>query len=100
MELTRATRDGGVDIYAHLMHDIGNFLVLVECKKWLPRRGVGVEIVQRLYGVQQAHRANMAMIVTTSYFTKPARTEAASYPSQMKLSDYDVLKTWLWKYKA
>lgn len=95
VELTQASRDGGVDIYAHLRHQIGSFLMIVECKKWAADKPVGIDIVQRLYGIQHAKKANKSLIVTTSYFTKPATTEAQQYASLMDLRDYDQLKEWL-----
>jgi len=99
VELTKATRDGGKDIYAYLKNVVGSFLMYVECKRWAPTHHVGIEIVQRMYGVQQAHKANKSMIVTTSYFTAPAIEESKLYENLMALSDYDTLVSWLNKYK-
>ena len=95
VELTKATRDGGVDIYAYLRHEIGCFLTLVECKQRSPDHPVGVEIVQRLYGIQQTKHASKAMIVTTSFFSQPAKAEAELHKGLIELKDYDVLKAWL-----
>ena len=95
VELTKATRDGGVDIYAILRHQIGSFLMLVECKKWASDNPVGIDVVQRLYGIQIAQKANKSMIVTTSHFTKPATNEAVQYSHLMDLRDYDALRSWL-----
>jgi hypothetical protein len=69
--------------------------MFVECRKWDPINHVCLEIVQRLYGVQQLNKANKAMIVTTSYFTRPAIEESKRYENLMSLSDFNALKTWL-----
>lgn len=50
VDLTQATRDGGVDIYAYLRTKIGSFLTLVECKHYRPENFVGVGVVRELYG--------------------------------------------------
>ena len=99
MELTPATRDGGKDIYAYIKNQICSFILFVECKKWTPTKHVGLEVVQRLYGVQQINKANRSMVVTTSFFTKPAIEECKQYENLMSLHDYIDLKTWLKRYE-
>lgn len=100
VELTKATRDGGVDIYAYLRHEVGSFLTLVECKKLHPEHPVGIEVVQRLYGIQQTKQANKSMIVTTSFFSAPAKKEAELHSGLLELKDYGDLKNWLKHYSA
>jgi len=99
VELTPATRDGGKDIYAYIKNQICSFLMFVECKKWTQTKHVGIEVVQRLYGVQQINKANKSMVVTTSFFTKPAIEESKRYESLISLHDYNDLKTWLKRYE-
>jgi HJR/Mrr/RecB family endonuclease len=99
VELTPATRDGGRDILAYLTNNICTFLTFVECKRYAPHRLVGIETVQRLYGVQQSYQANKSLIVTTSDFSKPARDERLRYEYQMELKNYNDLKQWLEPYK-
>lgn len=99
VELTPATRDGGKDIYAYIKNQICSFIMFVECKKWTPTKHVGLEVVQRLYGVQQINKANRSMVVTTSFFTKPAIEECKQYENLMSLHDYNDLKTWLKRYE-
>jgi hypothetical protein len=97
-ELTQATRDGGRDIYAYVRNAVTSFLMFVECKRWSPPRKVGIGIVQRILGAAQTGKAHKAMVVTTSYFTKPAQNEQKSASSTLDLKDYDALKQWLAKY--
>ena len=96
--LTQATRDGGVDIYAYVRNEVAAFLILVECKKWAPNQPVGIDVVQRLYGIQQSKQANKSMIVTTSHFTAPAREECRQYYPLMDLKDFEHIKAWLKRY--
>jgi restriction endonuclease Mrr len=98
VELTQATRDGGKDIYAYIKNQVTSFLTFVECKRWSPTKPVGIEIVQRLYGVQQINKANKGMIVTTSYFSRPAIEESKRYENLMDLNDYNDIKKWLNRY--
>jgi len=100
VELTKATRDGGVDIYARAKHRLAQFLVLVECKRWSREKPVGIDVVQRLYGVQIARHASKSVIVTTSSFTEPAVTQCAQYYGLMELKEYTHLKSWLTDFQA
>ena len=98
VELTQATRDGGVDIYAFVQNAVAGFLMVVECKRWAPDKAVGVGVVQRLYGVQQAQAASKSLIVTTSYFSAPAVDQCKEYRGLMELKGFEDLKVWLGHY--
>lgn len=97
VRLTSATRDGGKDLYAARKDGLGSFLYLVECKRFAPDRSVGVGIVRSLYGVAQHEKANGAIVMTTSFFSEPAKQFARDLRSQMSLRDYADLQTWLKK---
>ena len=98
VSLTSTTRDGGKDILAYMRNQICSYLMFVECKRWRPEKHVGIEVVQRLYGVQQANNANKSMIITTSFFSKPAIKESKRYEYLMALKDYNDLVSWLKSY--
>lgn len=93
--LTPEKRDGGFDIYAARKEGLGQFLYLVECKRYAPTHKVGVEIVRSLHGVLQAERATAGAIVTTSFFTSGAREYQQRIEHQMQLHDYITLQTWI-----
>lgn len=97
-QLTQATRDGGFDIYAQIKNSITSFLIYVECKKYNPSNKVGAEIVRSLYGVAKADGVHKSMIVTTSFFTKPAMEYHNLIKNEMDLKDFVNLKEWLAKY--
>lgn len=97
--VTPPRADGGKDIYVYRKDPITNLVFLVECKRYVPPNTVGVEIARQLYGIVQQERANGGIIVTTSYFTKPAKEFAATVPYQLFLKDYDYLIEWLKKVK-
>jgi restriction system protein len=72
-------------------------MLLVECKRYSPPNKVSVETARQSYGVVQRDRASAGVIVTTSYFTKPAKEFASGVPYQLFLIDFDNLSNWLRK---
>lgn len=95
VSLTPASGDGGFDIYAARLDGLGQFLYLVECKRYVPPNKVGVEVVRSLYGVVQAQRATAGAVVSTSYFTSCAEHYRRQVQHQMHLHDYLALRKWL-----
>jgi len=98
--LTPQTRDGGKDMYAAWRDDVGSFLYVVECKRHAPDRPVGVGVVRALHGVAQHERVNAVMVMTTSYFSAPAREFADDLRYQVSLKDYLDLRHWLDRYRG
>jgi hypothetical protein len=86
--LTPATNDGGFDMYAARKNGLGEFLYLVECKRYAPAHPVGVDIVRSLYGVVERERASAGVLVTTSRFTKGAIAYQQSLRYRLSLHDY------------
>ena len=100
MHLTQETRDGGKDILAYLKTDLGKLLVLVEAKKYRHDRKVGVDLVRHLYGTLVDYKANSAMLVTTSSFTKDAHEFQRRREYQLGLRDYGDVVQWIQRYKT
>ena len=98
VELTSRGPDGGVDILATQKTGIGELLLLVDCKRYNPEKNIGVGMVRSLYGIGQQRRASMSMLVTTSFFTKPARQFQERVRYQLSLRDYNDLIIWLQNY--
>jgi hypothetical protein len=99
VQVTRATHDGGKDIILTTETPMGSILAFVECKRYAPSRRVGVEVVQRLHGVQLAEHASKSIIVTTSRFSKEAEKFASRFSFLISLRDYDDVVGWLSHYK-
>lgn len=93
--ITRASKDGGKDIYAAKKNAIGSFLYLVECKKYAPDNRVGVELIRQLHGVVQAENATAGILVTTSFFTKGALEFQRKVSYQISLHDFLGIQKWL-----
>lgn len=92
---TSKTRDGGFDLYVASKKEIGIFLYLVECKRFIPPHKVGVELIRNLHGVVDMNRANAGILVTTSYFTNDAINFQKKVKFQIQLRDYLNLQIWL-----
>jgi restriction system protein len=99
VELTKATRDGGRDILAHLNTGVMKLLCLIEAKKHRKDRPVGVQLIRNLYGTFCDEQANSAMLVTTSYFTDDAKKFQDKHKYQLALKDYADIVAWLANYK-
>lgn len=71
VELTKATRDGGYDIFG-ISGATGGIESswLIECKKYGLGRKVGVDVVRSICGVKEQEKVANAMVVTTSSFTR------------------------------
>jgi DNA-directed RNA polymerase specialized sigma24 family protein len=95
IRLTPPSNDGGFDMYAARKDGMGEFLYLVECKRYAPARPVGVDIVRSLYGVVQKEEASAGILVTTSRFTKGAAEFQQSVRHRLSLRDYLHLQGWL-----
>lgn len=95
VEVTKKTRDGGKDILVAHHSIIGNFLFYVECKRYAPNNHVGIQLVKNLYATVSADRATAGLLVTTSYFTKPAHSFVEHLQHQINLTDYLELKEWI-----
>lgn len=100
VELTPATRDGGFDMRAFHRNTIGTFLTLIECKRYGPKRPVSVDIVRGLYGVTESQGATTGLLVTTSSFTKDARSFQNRNEYRIQLADQVDLQAWLRDHRA
>lgn len=91
VEITQATRDGGCDIIATKNIDGLPYMILIECKRYDRRNHVGVQLVRSLLGVQTDRKANKAVLVTSSSFTKNAKDFAERQQHLISLVDFDDL---------
>ena len=94
IEPTPKRADGGKDLYVSKKDAFTSVRFLVECKRYTPPLKVDVSVVRQLYGVVQQENASGGIIVTTSYFTKPAKTFAEAVPYHLFLRDFDYLSNW------
>ena len=74
---------------------VGTFLTLIECKRYGPKRPVSVDVVRGLYGVTESKGATSGLIVTTSSFTKDAKSFQDQNKYRIQLADQAELQAWL-----
>lgn len=98
VQLTQQGADGGVDIFATQKSGIGETLLIVDCKRYSPSNHVGVQIVRSLYGIGEQKRATVAMLATTSFFTRAAQHFQRDVRHRLSLRDYNDLVEWLRSY--
>jgi HJR/Mrr/RecB family endonuclease len=97
--LTKSTRDGGYDVLGHYRSSVIDVVFFAECKRYAPENRVGVEVIRGLYGVTEAHHANLGLVITTSTFTKDAREEKLRIGPRIDLKEFNDLCNWLAPYK-
>jgi len=95
VSLTTVSRDGGKDLLVSSTGIIGEQLYLVECKRYSPKRRVGVSVVREIYGTVCQIDATAGIIVTTSSFSKDALAFREPIKWRMALRDYENLSKWL-----
>lgn len=97
LEITKETRDGGVDFFG-FDSERGQFVV--EVKRW--KKPVGVSVVRQIAGVLFRERLKTGLLVATAGFSRDARTEAMAFsdrksphPIDIELVDVRDLLAWL-----
>lgn len=98
VELTKKTRDGGVDIFATQKTGVGETLLIVDCKRYAPHKHIGVGVIRSLYGITEQLKASMGLIATTSFFSKPAVEFKNQVKHRISLKDYKDITAWLKNY--
>jgi len=94
VELTKQTRDGGMDIIAIKDLEVA-VKYIIEAKRPEPGKPVGVVPVRALYGVKCREKATEAILATTTYFTKDARLEFREHYWELELRDYKGIIRWI-----
>ena len=99
IEFTPQTKDKGRDILAVMNTPLGQFLTIVECKRYAPHRKIGINYIERfMWTLTRNDNANCALMVTTSTFSKDALELQKKYNWQLKLKDINDIINWLGKY--
>lgn len=97
--LTKQSKDGGIDIFALKRDGFGNFLTIVDCKRYSEKNPVGIDLVRTMYGTLNIAKASHGIIATTSRFTNDAKVLAEDYKYQISLKDHADITQWIQKTK-
>ena len=82
-DLTQATADGGIDIWATDDRPALGHRAIIQCKRYAQSTAVGEPTVRELYGLVHAHGVNKGVIITTSRFTAGALEFAQGKPLEL-----------------
>lgn len=89
VETTKASGDGGIDLFAYNTQPLLSGKYIIQCKRYAG--SVGEPIIRDLYGVVTSERANKGILITTGHFTKSAIHFAENKP--IELIDGALLKS-------
>ena len=94
VELTKQTRDGGIDIFAIKDLEV-SVKYIIQAKRPEPGNPVRVEPVRALYWVKHREKATKAILATTTYFTKDAKMEFRDRLWELELKEYEGILGWI-----
>lgn len=97
VELTKYTRDGGVDVIA-IKHAEVDVKYLIQCKHSPKMRRIGIRPVRELYGVKTAQNATKAILATTTTFTKDAMLFFEQRIWELEPRDREGIMQWVDQY--
>jgi hypothetical protein len=84
--------DGGVDVFAEREGDFGHELVLAQCKKYGSEKKITCPQIKKFKVEVYDRNASRGLLVTTSYFTKPALDYIEQVKYRLAGIDYEHLK--------
>lgn len=95
IELTKATRDGGIDIIAVKRHDIVGYFKTVWQAKKSSKNKVGLNVIRELADSVNEFKASKGIIVTSTYLTKDALIRVERDKYILGKVDRDDLNGWV-----
>jgi restriction endonuclease Mrr len=97
VELTRRTRDGGVDIIA-VRNYVTNDRYLIQCK--YSEHKISVSTVREVLGVLEDAKATKAIVVTTQGFTPDAKAFIERNNWRLEGKDFSDVLSWVEHYAS
>lgn len=99
VELTRGSKDGGIDVIANFNDPIiGKVNSIWQAKKYSPSNKVGLSHVRELSAIQNENRASKAIMVTTSNLTKGALSWIRRDEYRLGYKEKSDVENWVKKY--
>jgi len=100
VQLTKRSGDDGVDIDVTHVDVVGiTSRYIVECKRWRPSKRVSIDVVRGLFGAKASKRADHAVLVTTSRFTRNVHKALKDGKfTNLTLVDFAMLEALLKRY--
>jgi len=99
VDLTRGSKDGGVDIYASREDAmIGKLRVVWQAKKYRESNKVKLSDVRELSGILERSSATKAILVTTSHLTRGALEWVRQDSYRLSYKDREQIEEWIRKH--
>lgn len=96
VEVTRGSRDGGVDVVATREDPtLGEVRSLWQAKKYAPGNNVRLSQVRELSAVLERERASKALIITTSLLTRDALSWIRRDTYRLSAKDRQAVERWV-----
>lgn len=86
--------DGGVDVRLLQRGPLGDTLTLVQAKRYDPKRPIGLEAVQALFGVVSLEKAKSGIFVTTSRYLPGVEAFAGRCEGRLELKTSADVADW------
>jgi restriction system protein len=100
VQVTKATRDGGLDVVAMRSDpSIGEVKAVWQAKKYSPSNKVKLSEVRELSAIRDNERATKAMIVTTSHLTRDAIEWVKRDVYRLGYKEREDVEKWLHQYE-
>ena len=97
VELTKQTRDHGIDVIAIKRREV-DVRFLIQCKRPDPQHPVGVGAVRELHSVKTSEHATKGILATTTRFTPDAKSFVERFPWELELKDFEDITEWIAHY--
>jgi HJR/Mrr/RecB family endonuclease len=97
VELTKQTRDRGMDVIAIKRREVA-VRFLIQCKRPDPTNPVRVGAVRELHSVKTSEHATKGILATTTYFTRDAKILFEQHPWELERKDFEDIKEWIAQY--
>lgn len=99
VDLTRSSKDGGVDIYTSRDDEtIGKVRAIWQAKKYRESNKVGLSDVRELSGVLERSGATKGVLVTTSHLTRGALEWVKQDIYRLSYKDKEQIEDWIRKH--
>lgn len=99
IELRRAVKDGGLDFLAITNEEKDPYIIIVECKHYLKKNTIGVELVRTVNGVRDFNNAGHAILVTSSKFSPEAKKLSMENQHKICLQDGKEVLELIYEYR-
>lgn len=94
IEITKATRDGGIDIIGITKDHLGEQRHLIQAKRYNASR-ISLENIHSLLFLKEYYKATKGCLATTTFFSKEQWHLANIYRYQLELKDFDGVMAWI-----